>query len=50
MNANTYSPECFHSMHYSCDWDSCACKCHLRDLIDREADTSDEDLEVIGVQ
>jgi hypothetical protein len=36
VNRNTVSAECWHHWCSHCDFESCACICHLRDLLDRE--------------
>ncbi len=31
MNRNTHSAECIHGMHASCEYEDCACRCHMED-------------------
>jgi hypothetical protein len=31
VNSNVYSAECLHRMHSSCEYEDCACKCHIPD-------------------
>ena len=34
MNTNTVSVECAHGMHSGCQYEDCACDCHIEDLFD----------------
>jgi hypothetical protein len=36
-----YTAECLHGMHSACQCENaCACRCHLRDLLERDEATS----------
>jgi hypothetical protein len=36
MNSNVVSVECYSHMCSACTYEDCACRCHLRELLDRE--------------
>jgi hypothetical protein len=38
MNANTVSAECYGGMCSACTYEDCACRCHLKDLVDQRYD------------
>jgi hypothetical protein len=36
MNTTTISAECLHGLHSACNYEDCACECHLGDFLDDE--------------
>ena len=48
MNTVTYSAECYEprsSWHQHCTYEDCACRCHLKESLERESFEDPIDLE-----
>lgn len=43
MNRNICSSECMSGACGLCEYEDCACKCHLREFIERDHEHSDDD-------